>query len=171
MKNCTFNSYTNENIIIQRPDLICYIIKKNKHISNNEILNWVRPIQNILTEIYYNEKEEDLKNNIKRGLSIWVNDLTFYYDYKNGVVEIYDIVNHNRICFFYKNLLELKLLDNMIGISEFTKEIFKKEIEKSGLIVKDIILGKYKDRFYIIIDDFNLFLRQYKLQKIISKMN
>jgi hypothetical protein len=136
------NNSNERRAFIKRPDDKIYDVKFPKNKKYDNILTWIKPIEERLTKKYYKELEFDEKNNIKREQSVWVNGVCFYYNYNDGIVEIYNILNGwNSI---YANLIGLELLDISIGIPQPTKEKIKKEIESADIFVKDIILVPYK---------------------------
>jgi len=145
-KKCEYDGHNSgdRQVSIKRPDGKYYIVDFPPNVkSDSSVLKWVKPMELQLTKIYYRKKKLDQIHNIKRNLSVWVEGITFKYDYYDGVIVIHDIFEKNSI---YHVLTKSKLLDIGIGIPDSTKEKIKEEIEKRDLEVKNVVLGKYKPR-------------------------
>lgn len=141
-KGCFYSSHNSKykRASIRRPDNKEYTIDFPEKEDDSTLLDWIKPIEEIITKRYYDEIDYDISNNIKRNLSVWVSGVTFKYDYKDGIVEIYDMKNYHGS--FYTNLIAIDLVNT---IPESTKTRIKIEIESGDVIVKDIILVDYKD--------------------------
>ena len=144
-EKCEYDGHNSDNrtASIRRPDGKKYIVDFPDDVeSDDSVLDWIKPMEKQLTKRYYRNISFDKLNNIKRNLEVWVEGLVFVYDYKDGVVEIRDIIEYKSSV--YKTLKKSKIIDIKFGLPEETKEMIKKEIQSRDLEVKDIILGEYK---------------------------
>ena len=143
-ERCKYDSHNSDErrVSIKRPDGKHYMVDFPFNEKNNSnVLRWVKPIEDVLTTMYYRKKKIDKIKNIKRNLSVWVDGITYMYDYKDGKVIIFDIRNYNGS--IYKTLSNL-LININDTIPNLTKEKIKKEIITRDFEVENIIFGKYK---------------------------
>jgi len=144
-KMCKYNGHSTDTrtAAIKRPDGKDYIVDFPASEPNDRnLLTWIKPMEKELTKMYYRAKKLDKLKKIKRNLSVWVEGITFVYDYYNGDVVIFDICNRSGS--IYSAMVKSKLITVEFGLPELTKEMVKKEIEGRDLEVKSITLGKYK---------------------------
>jgi hypothetical protein len=98
--------------------------------SDSDILDWSKPACEALTRMYWRDKALDIAFNIKRNRTVWVDGIWFRYDYKDGLVEIYDMVRHQVSIHDALKLFKPK---------DETIEKIKVEIESGDLEVKEIV--------------------------------
>ena len=109
--------------------------------DDRNILTWIKPMVNSLTISYWRDIALDKAFNIKREQSVGVEGLRFLYDYRDGIVEVYDIKNTHSI---YKSAMKL------FTISEETKQKIKESINEE---VTDVVFIDYRnDNQYIKIN-------------------
>jgi hypothetical protein len=94
--------------------------------SDRGILEWSKPACEALTKYYLKEH----KLNIKRDRSVWVEGIWFIYDYKDGLVEVYDARIYTNSIWSYINKL--------FNIKKETIDKIKFEIEGGDLLVNEI---------------------------------
>ena len=123
---------------IQRPDGKQYWVNfPDDEPNDKNLLTWIKPIVDSLTISYWRDIALDKTLNIKREQSVWVDGLWFLYDYKDGLVEVYDIRKERKIFgSIYKSVMKL------FTISEETKQKIKDNIEDE---VTDITFIDYRD--------------------------
>lgn len=123
---------------IQRPDGKQYWVNFPDHEPNDfSILTWIKPIVDSLTISYWRDIALDKTLNIKREQCVWVDGLWFLYDYKDGLVEVYDIKSRQQnFGSIYKSVMKL------FTISEETKQKIKDNIEDE---VTDVTFIDYKE--------------------------
>ena len=123
---------------IQRPDGKQYWVNFPDHETNDfSILTWIKPIVESLTISYWRDIALDKTLNIKREQCVWVDGLWFLYDYKDGLVEVYDIKSRQQTFgSIYKSVMKL------FTISEETKQKIKDNIEDE---VTDVTFIDYKE--------------------------
>jgi hypothetical protein len=145
---CRYNNHNNKD---RKVSILCpdneteYIVNfPSLETDDKNILTWIKPIEDRLTKQYYDTIKFNKKNNIKLNLNVWLNHIWYYYDYKDGVVEIYNIKNYKGDS-IYKQLLDTGLINLYNNIPESTKILIKKEIESGDILVKDIILVEYRE--------------------------
>ena len=107
-----------------------YEVSFPEHVPNdNGVTEWSKPACEALTKSYWREVALDIAFNIKRGKSVWVEGVWFYYDYKDGLIEVYNASIHSGSIWDSLKLFEPK------------KETFDKikcEIEKGDLVVNEV---------------------------------
>jgi len=123
---------------IERPDGKKYCVNfPDDEVDDRRILNWIKPIVESLTISYWREIALDKTFNIKREQCVWVEGLWFSYDYKDGVIEVYDIRKDKQTFgSIYKSVMKL------FTISEETKQKIKDSIED---VVTDVKFIDYRD--------------------------
>jgi hypothetical protein len=123
---------------IARPDGKSYWINfPDDEPDDRRILTWIKPIVESLTISYWRDIALDKTLNIKREQCIWVEGLWFSYDYKDGLVEVYDIKSRQGTSgSIYKSLMKL------FTISEETKQKIKDSIKDE---VTDVTFIDYKE--------------------------
>lgn len=103
-------------------------------IDDRDILEWSKPACEALTKSYWREVALDKSFNIIRGRRVGIEVrgsgcVWFYYDYKDGVVEVYDASNHAGSIWSVFELFEPK---------PETLHKIKEEIETGDLEVKEV---------------------------------
>ena len=91
---CIYRGHNTEErrVAIERPDGKSYWVNfPDDEPDDRRILTWIKPIVESLTISYWRDIALDKTLNIKREQCIWVEGLWFSYDYKDGLVEVYDI--------------------------------------------------------------------------------
>ena len=123
---------------IERPDGKEYWVNfPDDEVDDRRILTWIKPIVDSLTISYWRDIALDKTFNIKREQCVWVEGLWFSYDYKDGVVEVYDIrKDKHTFGSIYKSVMSL------FTISEETKQKIKDSIED---VVTDVTFIDYKE--------------------------
>ena len=121
---------------IARPDGKSYWVNfPDDEPDDRRILTWIKPIVESLTISYWRDAL-DKTLNIKREQSVWVEGLWFSYDYKDGLVEVYDIKSRQGTLSIYKSVMKL------FTISEETKQKIKDSIKEQ---VTDVTFIDYKE--------------------------
>ena len=107
-----------------------YHISFPEHVNDDRgILEWSKPACEALTKSHWREVSLDIAFNIKRKRSVWVEGIWFSYDYKDGVVEVYNASIHSGSIW------------NSLKLFEPKKETFhkiKSEIEGGDLVVNEV---------------------------------
>jgi hypothetical protein len=93
------------------------------------ILDWSKPACEALTKSYWREVALDIAFNIQRGRSVWVEGVWFSYDYKDGLIEVYNASIHSGSIWDSLKLFEPK---------KETFDKIKSEIEKGDLVVNEV---------------------------------
>jgi hypothetical protein len=110
--------------------------------SDRGVSEWSKPACESLTRSYWRDQSLDKIFNIKRKRTIGIEGLWFHYNYRDGIVEIYDIV-------VYRTSIWSAL--KMFDPKPETCDSIKSEIEKGGLRVSEVKFiegGRYeKTRF------------------------
>lgn len=139
-KPCRYSGHSTDKrtASIERPDGKQYWINfPDDEPDDRNLLTWIRPIVDSLTISYWRDIALDKALNIKREQSVWVDGLWFSYDYKDGLVEVYDIKSRQQTFgSIYKSVMKL------FTISEETKQKIKDNIEDE---VTDITFIDYKE--------------------------
>ncbi len=123
---------------IARPDGKSYWINfPDDEPDDRRILTWIKPIVESLTISYWRDIALDKTFNIKREQSVWIEGLWFSYDYKDGLVEVYDIRKDKQTYgSIYKPVMKL------FTILEETKQKIKDNIEEQ---VTDVTFIDYRE--------------------------
>ena len=137
---CIYRGHNTEErrAAIERPDGKSYWVNfPDDEPNDKNLLTWIKPIVESLTISYWRDIALDKTFNIKREQSVWVEGLWFSYDYKDGVVEVYDIrKDKHTFGSIYKSVMSL------FTISEETKQKIKDSIED---VVTDVTFIDYKE--------------------------
>jgi hypothetical protein len=137
---CIYRGHNTEErrAAIERPDGKSYWVDfPDDEPNDKNLLTWIKPIVESLTISYWRDIALDKTFNIKREQSVWVEGLWFSYDYKDGVVEVYDIrKDKHTFGSIYKSVMSL------FTISEETKQKIKDSIED---VVTDVTFIDYKE--------------------------
>lgn len=154
---CKYSGHNSDNrtASIEMPDGRKFIVNFPKgEDSDRNLLKWIKPMEKSLTDMYYRNIALDITLNIKRDMCVYVNGFNFYYDYRDGLVEIYDITSYgNKSLSIFQNLLDIKIIESKLP--KETIELIRNQIEKQNLIVKDIVLIKYEYRSNrIVLGDY-----------------
>lgn len=107
-EKCRYRGHNANTAAIVRPDGKSYDVPIPDNVKNKEVewFDWIYPLEKSLTTQYYRELELDKIFNIQRDLVTFVVGFRFYYDYKDGIIEVYDITNGpDYSC--YRNVKEL----------------------------------------------------------------
>lgn len=116
-----------------------YTVSFPEHVEDDRgITTWSKPACEALTRMYYRNKSLDIALNIKRGKHAYVEGIWFKYDYKDGIVEIYDANLYN----MHNIWPALKLFD----VKPETLEKIKEQVENSDLEVKEVIFTDRKKK-------------------------
>lgn len=125
MDRCFYDGHNENTVKVTRPDRKYYDIPITPEIYKGDILKFIRPIEKALTKSYYREKKLDQLFNIKRDLCTCIEGFSFYYDYNDGVIEIYDIM-------IYSGYSVYKSIKNIFNLSdEMTYQKISEVIEKN----------------------------------------
>lgn len=137
---CKYTNTNGQNITcgFKRPDDKEYILDiPNEVLDNGRVVGnsnpsapinvWIKSMEESLTTKYYRELAIDDLYDIKRNQRTYVDGIWFDYDYNDGLVEVFGIIDykHNLIS---KKMIELGLI-NIDSLSNNTKIV--NEIEKS----------------------------------------
>ena len=137
---CRYRGHNTEErrAAIERPDGKSYWVDfPDDEPNDKNLLTWIKPIVESLTISYWRDIALDKTFNIKREQSVWVEGLWFSYDYKDGVVEVYDIrKDKHTFGSIYKSVMSL------FTISEETKQKIKDSIED---VVTDVTFIDYRE--------------------------
>lgn len=137
---CRYRGHNSDerSAIIERPDGKSYWVNfPDDEPNDKNLLTWIKPIVESLTISYWREIALDKTFNIKREQCVWVEGLWFSYDYKDGVIEVYDIRKDKKTFgSIYKSVMKL------FTISEETKQKIKDSIED---VVTDVKFIDYRD--------------------------
>ena len=137
---CIYRGHNTEErrAAIERPDGKSYWVDfPDDEPNDKNLLTWIKPIVESLTISYWREIALDKTFNIKREQCVWVEGLWFSYDYKDGVIEVYDIrKDKHTFGSIYKSVMKL------FTISEETKQKIKDSIED---VVTDVKFIDYRD--------------------------
>lgn len=107
-----------------------YQVSFPEHVKDDKgILEWSKPVCEVLTRYHWREVSLDIAFNIKRKRSVWVEGICFSYDYKDGVVEVYNASIHSGSIWDSLKLFEPK---------KETFDKIKSEIENSDLVVSEV---------------------------------
>ena len=143
-QSCRYSGHNSSErrVSIERPDGKEYWINfPDNEKDDRRILTWIKPIVESLTISYWRDIALDKTFNIKREQFVWVEGLWFLYDYKDGLVEVYDIKKGQSS--IYKSVMKL------FTISEETKQKIKDNIEDEVTAV--IFIDYREDSKYIKI--------------------
>lgn len=141
-QSCRYSGHNSEErrASIERPDGKEYWINfPDDEKDDRRILTWIKPIVESLTISYWRDIALDKTFNIKREQCVFLEGLWFLYDYKDGVVEVYDIKKGQSS--IYKSVMKL------FTISEETKQKIKDNIEDEVTAV--IFIDYREDSKYI----------------------
>jgi len=137
---CIYRGHNTEErrAAIERPDGKSYWVDfPDDEPNDKNLLTWIKPIVESLTISYWRDIALDKTFNIKREQCVWVEGLWFSYDYKDGVVEVYDIrKDKHTFGSIYKSVMSL------FTISEETKQKIKDSIED---VVTDVTFIDYRE--------------------------
>jgi hypothetical protein len=137
---CIYRGHNTEErrAAIERPDGKSYWVNfPDDEPNDKNLLTWIKPIVESLTISYWRDIALDKTFNIKREQSVWVEGLWFSYDYKDGLVEVYDIKSRQQTFgSIYKSVMKL------FTISEETKQKIKDNIKDD---VTDVTFIDYKE--------------------------
>jgi len=97
--------------------------------NDNGILDWSKPACEALTKSHWREVALDITFNIKRDRSVWVEGIWFSYDYKDGLVEVYNALIHSGSIWNSLKLFQPK---------KETLDKIKYEIERGDLVVNEV---------------------------------
>ena len=115
-----------------------YHVSFPEHVKNgNGVSEWSKPVCEALTRSYWREVSLDIAFNIKRKRAVWVEGIWFRYDYKDGLIEVYDASIHSGSIWSSLKLFEPK------------KETFDKikcEIENGDLVVNEVKFINKKEK-------------------------
>lgn len=141
-EKCKYHNSSDKVVYIKRPDDKHYLVDIPDGVINGstEWSNWMNPLEESLTTKFYRDKAFDDLYNIKRGLTFYVDGFWYFYDYFDGVVEIYGV-------YYIKSNITNKIRNNF-DFKKETLELMKKEVESCDLEVKEIKWSDdiYKDR-------------------------
>jgi len=115
-----------------------YTVSFPEHVENDRgITDWSKPACEALTRMYYRDLSLDKAFNIKRGKLAYVEGIWFSYDYKDGLVQVYDASLHRTNIWSV-----LKLFD----IKPDTLQKIKQQVEEADLEVKEITFIDKKNK-------------------------
>ena len=137
---CKYTNTNSQNITcgFKRPDNKEYILDiPNEVLDNGRVVGnsnpsapinvWIKSMEESLTTKYYRELAIDDLYDIKRNQTTYVDGLWFEYDYNDGLVEVFAIIDYKNNL-ISKRMIELGLI-NIDSLSNNTKIV--NEIEKS----------------------------------------
>jgi hypothetical protein len=115
-----------------------YDISFPENVPNDKgILEWSKPACEALTKSYWREVRLDETFNIKRGRSVWVEGTWFTYDYKDGLIEVYDARIHSNSIWSCVKLFDPK---------KETLDKIKFEIEGGDILVNEVKFINKKEK-------------------------
>lgn len=136
-----------EEVAVRRPDYKIYNIPKKKEIC---VLDWIYPIEDILTVLYYRDKHLDKIHNIKRDLECYIDGFTFCYDINNDIIEVNNIEVGGSSFGVYNNI---KSLFNLNDVKTYQKILTTLEsVNKTKIREIKFIKCKY-DKDNINVDE------------------
>ena len=107
-----------------------YHISFPDHVNDDRgILEWSKPACEALTKSHWREVSLDIAFNTKRKRKVWVEGIWFTYDYKDGLVEVYDASTHSGSIWNSLKLFEPK---------KETLHKIKSEMEGGDLVVNEV---------------------------------
>ena len=147
--NWSYNS-DSRSASVQRPDGKYYIIEiPLKVLSDNKVLEWIRPILNKMTESYYKEKELDISLNIVRDVITYLNGFRLYGDINDSKYEIYDMTYSTGVYFSWPIYDDIK---ELFDINSIKGKIINEYNQKNTNQINDVLFYPWKDTKRIKFD-------------------